>query len=79
MPLQIKQLRKNALVAGNNSVNYLQPLLELVIDTHWSNETLKKILSETDEGERYKLITTWRDNRLADLDRINLIVCNFTQ
>lgn len=48
-------------------------LLELVIDTRWSNSTLLLILNEPDGHQRHKLIATWKENRLADLERINLI------
>jgi hypothetical protein len=59
---------------SNSLVIFSKRLLELVIDARWSSTTLKLILNEVDDTQRHKLINNWRENRLADLERINLIV-----
>ena len=69
-----KQLRTFTSSLSDVSVMYLKGLLELVIDARWSSTTLKLILNEADDTQRRELINTWRENRLADLERINLIV-----
>jgi len=55
---------------------YPQALFALLIDTRWSNSTIGLILNESDMVRRYELIDIWRGHRLADLERVNLTVCN---
>lgn len=69
-----KQLQTIASDVGDVLEAYSQSLLALVIDTHWSNTTLNLVLNEEDDIRRHKLIDTWRYHRLADLERINLII-----
>ncbi|KAE9375873.1 hypothetical protein N431DRAFT_556199 [Stipitochalara longipes BDJ] len=73
MCLSSKHLLNSASNLGDFLETYLKSLLELVIDARWSRTTLNLILNECDETQRHELINTWKQNRLDDLERINLI------